>query len=110
MEGTVRDIRRSFKDRPHCSKNFQLIHRTRVRVSIVTKPVPALCSSKPAQLTTLDSTSSNSDWRVSHAFGILAITASTGSRLEASESQVNQARGLRGASTITIGIQDIDRP
>ena len=69
MEGTVRDMRRSFRERRQRSKNFQLIKTRPSEHSTAINPVPALCPSKPAQLTSLESTSRNTDWRVSHELG-----------------------------------------
>lgn len=91
----MRDMRRSFRETRHLSKNFQLIHTSAREHSIAASPVPTLCSSKPAQLTILESTSSAADWRVFHELDGLAMRQ-TG---PAAGRPRPPARGLRDAST-----------
>lgn len=78
MEGTVRDMRLSFRDRRHLSKNFQLTKTRPSEHSTIINPVPAPCSSRPAQLASLESTSSTADWRVSHELGRIAMALTLG--------------------------------
>lgn len=71
----MRDMRLSFRDRRHLSNIYQLIQTSAREHSIVINPVPALCPSKPAKLTSLASTSSTAEWRVSYELRRLTMAA-----------------------------------
>lgn len=78
MEGTVRDMRRSFRDSRHISKNFQVIQTAAREHSTANTPVPSLCSSAPAQRRRLASTSRKADWIVSNGIDRLAMDRQAG--------------------------------
>lgn len=73
MEGTVRDMRRSFRDIRNLRQRTNVIQTRATEKSTATSPVPFLFPSKPAQLTILESTSSSVDWRVLHELDRLAM-------------------------------------
>lgn len=78
MDGTVRDMRRSFRDSRHLSKNFQVIQTEVSDNSTANTPVPSLCCPTPAQRRRLESASRNVDWIVFNEIGRLGMDGEAG--------------------------------